>query len=101
MKADKECERELASYGNYYGRSFIRPTDSDVYIKSYKISEVDLDNLVKEMTEGGDGDSKDENDYKYLVAAKVVKRCVKRCDKAFEILSTEQQGNNDKEDNNG
>lgn len=43
----------------------------------------------------GDYDSKDENDYKYLVDARIVKRC----DKTFEILSTEQQGNNDKEDN--
>lgn len=42
----------------------------------------------------GDSDSKDENDYKYLVDARIVKRC----DKTFEILSTEQQGNNDKED---
>lgn len=44
----------------------------------------------------GDYDSKDENDYKYLVDARIVKRS----DKAFEILSTEQQGNNDKEDKN-
>lgn len=41
-----------------------------------------------------DSDSKDENDYIYLVDARIVKRC----DKTFEILSTEQQGDNDKED---
>ena len=55
-----------------------------------------LDNLVKEMTEGGDSDSKAENDYKYLLDARIVKRC----DKTFEILSTEQQGDNDKENKN-
>lgn len=34
------------------------------------------------------------DEYKYLVDARIVKRC----DKTFEILSTEQLGNNDKEE---
>ena len=52
LKADKESVRELVNYGNYWGRTMKIPEDSKAYAISYKISEVDLDDLVKEMTEG-------------------------------------------------
>ena len=51
LKADKESVRELVNYGNYWGRTMKIPEDSKAYAISYKISEVDLDDLVKEMTE--------------------------------------------------
>ncbi len=78
------CPNCNVLFGNY---------DDFKLLKSWKM---DYCKFCGQALDWGDSDSKDENDYKYLVDARIVKRC----DKAFEILSTEQQGNSDKEDKN-